>query len=100
MWDIVELKPQDDSMLTDGSYGYTHDNRNIIVLNVNQPDTKKKVTVFHELMHAARFTFETGQPKKQTHEDWEHHFIGVWENSMLMILRDNPELTRWLLEEK
>ena len=100
MWDIVELKPQDDSMLTDGSYGYTDDNRNIIVLNVNQPQTKKKVTVFHELLHAARFTFDTGQVKKRTYEEWEHHFIGVWENSMLMILRDNPELTKWLLGDK
>lgn len=100
MWDIVEASPKEDSMFSDGSFGYTHDARNIIVLNSNQSGSKKKVTVMHELMHAARFTFDTNEPKKLSYEDWEHHFIAVWENSLLMILRDNPDLTAWLLEDK
>jgi len=33
------------------------------------------------------------------YEEWEHHFISVWENPILMVLKENPELTQWLLEE-
>ena len=100
MWDIEEGSPKTDTMFSDGSFGYTHDARNVIVLNANQSESKKKVTMMHELMHAARFTFQTGEIKKGDYETWEHHFINIWENSLLMILRDNPDLTAWLLEDK
>jgi len=33
------------------------------------------------------------------YEEWEHHFISLWENSVLMVLKENPELTKWLLDE-
>ena len=99
MWDLLQLDTQSDPMLNEGNLGYTQDSRNVIVIDRNQPESKKKVTVWHELMHAARFTFDTGAKEKMDYEAWEHHFIGVWENSQLMILRDNPELTEWLLEE-
>jgi hypothetical protein len=100
MWDIVQHHSKADPLLTEGNYGYTQDFRNIIVIDANLNESKKKITVFHEIMHAARMTFVTDAPKKADYESWEHHFIGIWENSMLMILRDNPKLTEWLLEEK
>jgi Zn-dependent peptidase ImmA (M78 family) len=100
MWDILEGSPKTDTMFSDGSFGYTHDGRNVIVLNANQSESKRKVTMMHELMHAARYTFQTGEIKKGDYEAWEHHFINIWENSLLMILRDNPDLTAWLLEDK
>jgi hypothetical protein len=51
-------------------------------------------------MHAARFIFENEKPKKTADfDELEHHFIALWENSLLMVLRDNPELTEWLLGE-
>ena len=60
----------------------------------------KRVTVFHELLHACRFIFQNDSPsKKMEYEEWEHHFISVWENPILMVLKENPELTQWLLEE-
>lgn len=96
---IVEHNSQDDPLLAEGNYGYTQDIRNIIVLDKDLPESKKRVTVWHEIMHACRFTFDGSSPKKLSdYEDWEHHFIAVWENSLLMVLVDNPELTRWLLQ--
>lgn len=100
MWDIIEHTQQTDPLLAEGNLGYTQDSRNVIVIDKDQSESKKKVTVWHELMHSARMTFDTDDTRKLDYEGWEHHFIGVWENSLLMILRDNPDLTKWLLEDK
>ena len=100
MWDIKELSVSADPLLAEGNLGYTQDSRNIIVIDKDQSESKKRVTVWHELMHAARMTFDADDNKKLDYEGWEHHFIGVWENSLLMILRDNPKLTEWLLNDR
>lgn len=100
MWDIVQTNSKNDPLLTEGNFGYTQDSRNVIVIDADLNESKKKITVFHEIMHAARMTFEFEQPKKNDYESWEHYFIGIWENTLLMIMRDNPQLTKWLLEEK
>ena len=100
VWTIVEHNIKGDPLLTEGNYGYTQDPRNIIVIDQDLHESKKKVTVFHEIMHAARMVFETANPKKNAdYEELEHHFIAVWENSLLLILRDNPELREWLVSE-
>jgi Zn-dependent peptidase ImmA (M78 family) len=97
---IVQLGKQQDALLSDSNYGYTQDTRNIIVIDRDLEETKKRVTVFHELLHACRFVFDNSPPdKKSSYEEWEHHFIGVWENSILLVLQQNPELTEWLLGE-
>lgn len=97
---IIELTSKDDPLLADSSSGYTQDSRNIIVIDRELGESKKRATVFHELLHACRFIFQNETPgKKETYEDWEHHFISLWENSVLMVLKENPELTAWLLEE-
>jgi Zn-dependent peptidase ImmA (M78 family) len=97
---IVQHNIKGDPLLTEGNYGYTQDARNIIVIDQDLHESKKKVTVFHEVMHAARFIFENEKPKKNADfDELEHHFIALWENSLLMVLRDNPELTDWLLGE-
>jgi hypothetical protein len=97
---IVQHDVKADPLLTEGNYGYTQDARNIIVIDQDLHESKKKVTVFHEVMHAARFIFANEKPKKTAdYEELEHHFIALWENSLLMVLQDNPELTDWLLGE-
>jgi hypothetical protein len=30
--------------------------------------------------------------------EWEHYFIGIFENSLLAVFQDNPKLTKWLLQ--
>ena len=100
-YQIVQLGVKEDAVLTDGNYGYTQDARNIIVIDKDLHESKKKVTVFHEIMHACRFVFANEHYKpKAEYEEVEHHFIGVWENSLLMVLRDNRELTEWLIGDK
>lgn len=98
---VVQLAKEQDPLLSDSNYGYTQDTRNCIVIDRNLDETKKRVTVFHELLHACRFVFDNSPlDKKGSYEEWEHHFIGVWENSVLLVLQQNPELTAWLLDEK
>lgn len=98
---VVERDGKGDATLHDGAYGYTLDGKNLIVLERSLPFTKKQVTLFHEIMHACRMTFENPtKPKKSSEfEEWEHYFVGIFESSLLMVLRDNPELVAWLLQE-
>ncbi len=101
VFDILERASKQDGMLHDGSYGYTLDSKNMIVLDKDMHPSKKRVTLFHEVMHAVRMVYEnpTKPSAKSSYEDWEHHFIGIWENALLTVLKDNPELRKYLLEE-
>jgi Zn-dependent peptidase ImmA (M78 family) len=101
VFDIVQHTQKEDGMLNEGAYGYTLDTRNMIVIDSDLHISKKKVTVLHEVLHASRMVFDNSVKPKKTDdfETWEHYFIGVWENSLIMVLRDNPELLKWLLEE-
>lgn len=101
IFDIIERSAKQDGMLHDGSYGYTLDSKNMIVLDKDMHPSKKRVTLFHEVMHAVRMVYEntTKPSSKATFEEWEHHFIGVWENSLLIVLRENEDLLDYLLED-
>ena len=100
VFEVIERSHAEDGMLNDGSYGYTLDTKNVIVIDSEIHETKKRVTLFHEVMHAARMVNEPPtKPKKNAEfEEWEHYFIGVWENSLLLVLKDNPQLVEYLLE--
>ena len=88
--------PSSDGMLNDGNIGYTLDQGNLIVIANNISLSKQQVTLMHEILHAMRMIFENGMPKKKaSYEEWEHFFIGVYENAFLMMIRDNPELMEW-----
>ena len=102
VFDIIERANTEDGMLNDGSYGYTLDTHNIIVIDKNIHPTKKQVTLFHEVMHAARMVFEnpTKPTKGASFDEWEHFFIGIWETSILMIFKDNPNFLEYLLGDK
>jgi Zn-dependent peptidase ImmA (M78 family) len=87
-----------DGMLNDGNYGYTLDQGNLIVISTDISISKQQVTLMHEVLHASRMIFEgTSKPKKKAnYEEWEHHFISIFENSSLMFIQDNPEVIEWL----
>ena len=96
IFSIEFRNPNVDGMLNDGSHGYTLDNGNLIVVSSEIGLGKQRVTLMHEILHAARMVFENGMPKREAdYEEWEHYFIGVYENAFLMILRDNPKLIEW-----
>ena len=97
-FDIIQRDPKEDGMLNDNSYGYTLDQGNLIVIASDVSESKQKVTLVHEILHSARMIMEgaTKPKKKADYEEWEHHFIGIYENAFIMIMQDNPDLVEWL----
>jgi Zn-dependent peptidase ImmA (M78 family) len=95
---IEEHYRSQDGMLNDGSYGYTLDQGNLIVIDKDLSLSKKQNTLLHEILHCIRFNSD-GMPKpkkKDSFEDYEHYFIGLYESSLLAVLRENPQLVEWL----
>ena len=92
--------PAKDGMLNDGSHGYTLEAGNLIVVAKTIDISKQRVTLLHEILHACKFTFENTAGKRELSEieDMEHYYIGIYENSLLMVMQDNPELIEWLME--
>ena len=98
---IIERSPDEDGMLSDGAYGYTLDSKNVIVIASDLGNGKQKITLLHEVLHAIRMSNE-GMPKPSKDDDfeaWEHYFIAMYETGLLAVLKDNPKLTEWLLDE-
>lgn len=100
-FDVVVRSRHDDGMLSDGTFGYTLDTENLIVIDADIARSRQQLTLWHELMHAARNVYDTSvMPKKSDNFDtWEHYFIGVWEESLLVLIRDNPALLQYLLSD-
>jgi hypothetical protein len=97
---IEQRNRSQDATLNDGSYGYTIDDGNLIVIDAGIHRTKKQVTVLHEIMHCIRMVND-GLPKPKSEDsfdDWEHYFISMLEGNLLAVLRDNAELADWLLD--
>jgi len=99
VWTIVEHTSKEDGMLYEDNYGYTMERRNMIVLDKDASDSRKRQVLMHEILHAIRFTFFTGSKMnpKLNFEDTEHYFIGMYEETLLMVFKDNPQLLDYLL---
>lgn len=100
-FEIIQRDPKEDGMLNDGAYGYTLDNKNIIVLSSDLSNGKEKVTMLHEILHAIRMSND-GMPRPNKEDDfetWEHYFVAMYETGLLAVLKDNPKLVEWLLNE-
>ena len=106
-WTVEERSKLTDGMLNDDSYGYTLQQSNMIVVDKALPISRKRQTLLHELLHAIRYT-QGGSGIKPDMENvlphevistWEHYFIGVYEDGLLSVLRDNPSLVSFLLEK-
>lgn len=103
VFDIQFRERDKDGMLTDSTLGYTLDQQSLIVIDSTLSISKQRVTLFHEIMHATYMVFGNviGHPNSKAATDvWEHHFIGVWENSLLMVLTDsrNKDVASWVLD--
>jgi hypothetical protein len=95
---VEERSIKDDGMLNDGNHGYTVESGNLIVIDKDMPKDKKQVTLLHEILHAIRFVND-GMPKpkaKDDFEEWEHYFIALYEDNLLAVLKNNPEVKDWL----
>jgi Mlc titration factor MtfA (ptsG expression regulator) len=100
-YQVQERAPHQDGMLNDEAHGYTLESSNLIVLSKDLPLSKKQTILLHEILHAIRFVND-GMPKpkaKDEFEDWEHYFIAMYESNLLAVLKDNPHLVEWLMED-
>ncbi len=99
VFDIVLRDRKSDGMLNDATFGYTLDTENLIVIDSSLKLSKQRITLLHEILHAIHAVFDTSvkPTKKDDFDVWEHYFIGVYEEALLLVLRDNPELIKYLL---
>lgn len=84
----------------DGNYGYVTFTSDRIVLRRDLTPSMRRSTLLHEIMHATRTVFAPNTPDPKTFEnkgDMEHWYIGVWEESLLTVLRNNPDVAEFLL---
>jgi hypothetical protein len=98
LFEVSLRDPKQDGMLSDSSLGYTLGTENLIVIDMTLKGSKQKVTLLHEILHAIYSVFDnTSKPsKKDDFEVWEHYFIGLYEEPLLLVLRDNPDLVEYL----
>jgi hypothetical protein len=101
-WDIVEKPRNRDGMLDEGSYGYNLSRENLIVIESTAAPSRKRQTLLHEILHAIKFSFGNPvTPKKGEDADvWEHYYIAMYEEGVLLVLRDNPDVLSYLLEKE
>jgi Zn-dependent peptidase ImmA (M78 family) len=99
VFEIILRHRNDDGMLNDGNMGYTLGTENIIVIDSSLADTRQRTTLIHEILHALSLVYERSvkPTKKDEYEVWEHHFIGIYEETLIMVLRDNPDFLDYLM---
>lgn len=102
LWTIEERNRNKDSALSDDAYGYTLHRDSLIIIDSLATPSRKRQTLLHELMHAVRHSLGSPiTPKSDDDSDtWEHFFIGMYEEGLLLIIRDNPKVLDYLLSEE
>jgi Zn-dependent peptidase ImmA (M78 family) len=108
VWTVEERTKNTDGLLNGGTYGYTIQEGNIIVVDKAATPSRKRQVLFHELFHAVRFSsgssgikpnVEDVQPNEII-DVWEHYFIAMYEDAFLTIIRDNPDVINYLLSNE
>lgn len=105
-WTVIERSADLDDALSSSAYGYTLTRSSTIIIDANATPSRKRQTLLHELMHAIRYSF--GNPtvpspnddESKTTDAWEHYFIGMYEEGVLAILRENKNVLDYLLSEE
>lgn len=101
-WTVEERDRKIDYALNEDAYGYTLHRESLIVIDSTVVPSRKRQTLIHELMHAVRYSM--GSPVVPKNEDdpdiWEHYFIGMYEEGLLALLRDNQGVVDYLLSDE
>jgi hypothetical protein len=96
---VVTRDPANDGMLQE-AVGYSLDDQNLIVISNKLGESKKRQTLMHEILHCLKFAFYAGHyPLTKDLDTWEHFFIHLYEEPLVMVLRDNPALVKYLTEK-
>jgi hypothetical protein len=98
LFEVSLRDPKQDGMLNESNLGYTLGTDNLIVIDKTLSSYKQRTTLMHEILHAIYSVFDnTSKPsKKDDFEVWEHYFIGLYEEPLLLVFRDNPDLVEYL----
>ncbi len=97
---LSEREGNFDAGLSD-TIAYTLPEVNLIVVRKDLPLQRKQAIVLHEIFHALIYTFTRldRNEKNDNFDDWEHYFIGIVQEPMIMFLKDNPQFLKWLLQK-
>lgn len=98
IWEVSEQKRKH-SM--DNHYGITNIKDNSIVIDAELTESMKRTTLFHELLHAIRATFggSLSPNKWADFTEAEHYWIGLYEEPVVAMFRDNPDLVAYLTND-
>jgi len=84
------LRRSDEDAYLDSRHGYCDHGRDRIVLRREDTQEQRRETVWHELLHAV---------EKATTTDLPEEVLGRVSRAQYAILRDNPALVAWLMED-
>lgn len=100
-WDAKAIK-EFGHCAGDPVFGQTHPNDLTIWIDPDRPEQALRETVLHELLHAVVSTFDIRVPYSMGDDDGfsrEERLVASLSSPLLDVLRRNPPLTGWLLEE-
>lgn len=100
--DAVEwMKAENEKRVSTDAYGYTEYLSGKLYLNPEQQPQIQRMTLLHEILHAAAETVMGCPDWANLGEDVasrEEAVIRAWESPILCVLRDNPDLVAYLTQ--
>ena len=82
-----------------GDRGQTDPETGVITIADHLGPGRARVTLLHEVMHAMHLHCGAVIINSDDADDCEENLIRLWSGPLLMVLRDNPALVAYLLDE-
>ena len=79
-------------------YGRTDPIKGIIYLNPNQDEDVKRLTIWHEVYHGILAHVTSPTDWRNLGSEPDETVVQVFDSSTLLVLRDNPELVKYLTD--
>jgi Zn-dependent peptidase ImmA (M78 family) len=105
-WTIVERSPDLDDALSSTAFGYTLTRSSTIIIDSSLTPSRKRQTLLHELLHAIRYSMGnitvpvSSDDETKATDAWEHYFISIYEEGLLLTIRNNPAILEYLLSKE
>lgn len=101
VYSIYERHISEDAGLSD-SHAYTYTHGNFIVMNKDLNVQLQRRYLMHELLHAIVHVFgqndKSGkEDRTDTEDNIEHWFVYLMQEPMVMLLRENPDLVKFMI---